>query len=57
MPDLPFGVGAAGVTAGAVAEALPGPLNDNLRVPLVLAAMIFALERFVLGMDVPLLAW
>ncbi|WP_456430137.1 diacylglycerol/polyprenol kinase family protein [Rhodocaloribacter sp.] len=57
IPDLPFGVGAAGVTAAAAVEALPGPLNDNLRVPLVLAAVIFALERFALGMDVPLLAW
>ncbi len=57
MPDLPFGAGAAGVAAGAVAEALPGPLNDNLRVPLVMAAVIFTLERFALGMDAPLLAW
>ncbi len=57
MPSLPFGVGAAGTAAAAVAEALPGPLNDNLRVPLVLATVIFALERFALGIDAPLLAW
>ncbi len=54
---VPFVVGTAGTAAAAVAEALPGPLNDNLRVPLVAAAVIFLLERFALGMEAPLLAW
>lgn len=52
--DITFWVGAVSVGAAALAEALPRPFNDNLRVPMVAAAVIFLLERFVLGMDVAL---
>lgn len=54
FPGLAFWVGAVSVVVAAGAEALPGPFNDNLRVPLVAAAVIFALERFVLGFSAPL---
>ncbi|GIV62562.1 MAG: phosphatidate cytidylyltransferase [Rhodothermaceae bacterium] len=40
---VPAGTGAVAVVAGAAAEALPGPLNDNLRVPLVMAFLLFLL--------------
>lgn len=32
------------VVLGAAAEVLPGPLNDNVRVPIVIAAALFTLE-------------
>lgn len=54
MPGFTFWVGAVSVLFAAVAEAAPGPLNDNIRVPFVAATVIFLLERFVLGMDVAL---
>lgn len=47
FPDVPFWTGAASVAVACAAEALPGPLNDNLRVPLVAALVIFLLERMV----------
>jgi dolichol kinase len=49
-----FWVGAVSVAAAALAEVPAGPLNDNLRVPMVAAAVIFLLERFALGLDVVL---
>jgi len=53
-PGLTLWVGVVGTVVACLAEAMPGPFNDNLRVPLLTAAVIFALERFVLGMDVAL---
>lgn len=44
FPSLPFGPAAAGVAAGAVAEALPLPINDNIWVPLVAALVVTAGE-------------
>jgi dolichol kinase len=49
FPNIVFWIGAVSVVAGALAEALPRPFNDNLRVPLVAAAVIFLLEHFVLN--------
>ena len=54
LPGFTFWVGAVSVLFAALAEAAPGPLNDNIRVPLVAATVIFLLERFALGMDVTL---
>ncbi|QXD16400.1 phosphatidate cytidylyltransferase [Rhodocaloribacter litoris] len=53
-PGVTLWTGAVAVLLGTATEALPGPLNDNLRVPLVMATVLFALERFVLGHPVPL---
>ncbi len=48
-------VGVAGVVCAAAAE-IPGRLlNDNLRVPLTAATVMFVLQRFVLGTDMYLL--
>ncbi len=52
--DVVFWVGAVSVVAATLAEALPRPFNDNLRVPMVAAAVLFLLERFALGTDVAL---
>jgi dolichol kinase len=54
FPSVVFWTGALAVLAAAAAEIPSRPFNDNLRVPLVTAAVIFALERFALGHDVPL---
>ena len=54
FPSIVFWVGAVSVAAGALAEIPSGPFNDNLRVPMIAAAVIFLLERFVLGMNVVL---
>ncbi len=46
-------VGWTGVVAAVLAcgaEVLPGPFNDNLRVPVVAAATLFLLERYLLGL-------
>lgn len=40
FPSVGVWAGGACVLLGTVAEALPGPLNDNLRVPLVMAAVL-----------------
>jgi dolichol kinase len=45
FPGIPFWISAVSVVVACGAEALPGPLNDNLRVPFVAALVIFALER------------
>lgn len=55
FPAIPFWAGAVSVVLAAGAEALPRPLNDNVRVPLAAAAVLFVLERFVLGQPVHLL--
>ncbi|MFB3131238.1 MAG: diacylglycerol/polyprenol kinase family protein [Rhodothermales bacterium] len=49
-----FWTGAVSVVAATLAEVPTGPFNDNLRVPMVAAAVLFILERFVLGIDVGL---
>ncbi len=52
--DIVFWVGAVSVGAATLAEVPAGPFNDNLRVPMVAATVIFVLERFVLGIEVGL---
>jgi dolichol kinase len=54
FPGITFWVGALGVGAACVAEAAPVNINDNLRAPLAAAVVIFALERYVLGIPVAL---
>lgn len=54
FPNIALWVGAVSVVAAALAEIPSGPFNDNLRVPLVAATLIFLLERFVLGINVSL---
>jgi dolichol kinase len=56
FPALPFGVAAMGVAAAALLEAAPLPVavNDNIRVPLVAAAVVAAGQAWVLGQAVPL---
>ena len=52
--DLVLWTGLVATLFGCAAEAMPRPLNDNLRVPIVAASVLFALERFVLGRPVEL---
>lgn len=54
FPGLVYWTAAVAMTAAAAAEILPRPLNDNIRVPVVAATLIFLLERFALGRDVVL---
>ena len=54
FPTVVFWVGVVSVVAATLAEIPAGPFNDNLRVPMIAATVIFVLERFVLGMDVVL---
>ncbi len=54
LPGVVFWVGAVAAVVAAAAEAPPGPLDDNIRVPLAAAATIFLLERFVLGIPLEL---
>lgn len=51
---IAFWIGAVSVVIAALAEALPGPFNDNLRVPMVAATVIFLLEHFILNTEVSL---
>jgi dolichol kinase len=53
-PGIVLWIGFIAVLLGCIAEAMPGPGNDNIRVPLVMATTFFILERFVLGMDINL---
>lgn len=55
FPTVPFGIGVVCAAAGSGAEAMPRPLNDNVRVPLVTAAVLTALEVLLLERTVPLL--
>jgi len=54
FPTVTLAVGAWSVGAAAVAEALPLPLNDNIRVPLVAAFVAALAEIALLGQPV---AW
>ncbi|ARA92011.1 phosphatidate cytidylyltransferase [Rhodothermaceae bacterium RA] len=54
LPGIVFWTGAVGVVLACLAEIPSGPLNDNVRVPLVAATVLFLLERFALGHDVAL---
>lgn len=54
LSPLPFWIIALSVGVGCLAEAAPRPLNDNLRVPFTMAAVLFLLERFVLHNNVHL---
>lgn len=54
FPSIPFAVGAAGTVVACAAEALPGPGNDNLRVPMAGAVAVVLLEALVLGQPVSL---
>ncbi len=49
-----FGPAAVSVLVAAVVEALPAPVNDNIRVPLIAAAVVVAGEALVLGRPVSL---
>lgn len=55
FPSIPFWIGVACAVAGCLAEALPRPLNDNLRVPVLTAAVLTLLEVTFLGRSVPML--
>ena len=50
-PGMVLWIAAVSVVAAAGAEVLRGPFNDNLRVPIVAAAIIFVLERYALGLS------
>jgi dolichol kinase len=43
IPGIPWWIGLAGAITGAVMEALPGPLNDNLSVPLAVCLVMYLL--------------
>jgi len=55
FPAIPFWVGLACAATGSLTEALPRPFNDNLRVPVLTAAVLALLKVVVLGQSVPLL--
>lgn len=44
IPDVKFWIGVAACLGASLAEALPGPFNDNLRVPLSAAGIMVFLE-------------
>jgi len=44
VPGVKFWIGTAGALSSCLAEAMPGPLNDNLRAPLLSAAVMALLE-------------
>lgn len=54
FPTIVFWTGAVSVGLACLAEIPPRPLNDNVRVPFVAAAVLFLLERFALGHEVAL---
>jgi dolichol kinase len=49
FPALTFGPALAGVMVAAAVEALPLPLNDNIRVPLAAATVVVAGEVLFFG--------
>jgi dolichol kinase len=49
FPTLSYGPAAAGVLVAALVEALPLPLNDNVRVPLAAALVVATGEALVVG--------
>lgn len=50
FPGLAFGPAAVSVVVAAVIEALPLPVNDNIRVPIVAAAIVLGGEAFTAGL-------
>ena len=56
FPALAFGPAAAGVLVAAVVEALPLPVNDNIRVPLVAAIVVAAGEALFFDQPMHLFA-
>lgn len=54
FPAVPFGAAVGGVLVGATVEALPLPVNDNIRVPLAVAVVVAAIEAAVWGRPVSL---
>lgn len=54
FPAISLGAGVAGVVVGAAVEALPLPINDNVRVPLAMALVVAAVDAIVLGRPFPL---
>lgn len=55
FPAVSFSPALAGVLAGAGAEALPLPVNDNIRVPVVAGLVVAGVELLLTGPPVPLL--
>lgn len=47
FPDVAYAAALACALIGASAEALPRPLNDNMRVPLVVATLLWAFEQLL----------
>ncbi|MFB6097879.1 MAG: phosphatidate cytidylyltransferase [Salinibacter sp.] len=56
FPRIAVGPAVAGVVAGAVVEAAPVPINDNIRVPIAAAFVVAASETLLLGKPFPLFA-
>lgn len=56
FPTLAFGPAAAGVLVAAAVEALPLPVNDNIRVPLVAALVVAGGEALFYGQSLHLFA-
>jgi len=56
FPSLAYGPAAFGVVAAAAVEALPLPVNDNIRVPVIAAAVVVTLEAVFLGQPMHLFA-
>lgn len=54
FPAISFGIAAVATGASCVAEALPGPGNDNVRVPFVGALVVVTLEWLLWGVPLPL---
>lgn len=56
FPGVSFGPAVAGVVTGAIIEALPLPINDNIRVPVAAAFAVWGTEALFLGSPSPPLA-
>lgn len=56
FPSLAYGPAAAAVMTAAAVEALPLPVNDNIRVPIVAAAVVVTLEAVFFGQPMHLFA-
>lgn len=56
FPAVALGPAAVGVVGGAAVEALPLPVNDNIRVPLAVAFLVAGSEVLFLGRPFPLSA-
>jgi len=46
FPEIPFWIGVTGTAIACLAEILPGPFNDNIRVPLLAASVLYGLMWF-----------